>query len=529
MAVSIYTSYTENSQSVTGNKTNITVKVVAQWSGGSYNLNKKPGWLKIDGVQYSFSNSFNDSRTTSGSKVLFSKTVDIVHNDDGTKKKMPISASYTSGVSSGTVSASELVDLTPIDRESTVGASDANIGSKSTVVITRRNSKSTHSISFKFGNLSGYLTAAGGISVEEVKLSVLSIAFLIPMDFYAQIPKAKSGTCTLTIKTYIGDTQIGTAKTDTFTVTAAKTLCAPSVSGSVVDVNDATIALTGDDTTLVRYMSTALCTISATAKNSASVASKKIGGATVTGNTREIDGIQSNTIAFYAKDSRGYDTTVSVDVHMVPYIALTNKSSGARDDPTSGNVTVAVKGNYYNGSFGAMANSLHIRYSVNGGDPVEVSPEMSGNTYSAIIHITDLDYRESFDISVTVSDLLDSKTETVHIGKGIPTHYWNENKFVFCVPSIMPDTIKTGIIKITPDAADTPTMGNVVFDNPFPGSPVVVLTPVTSVPGTQVKGCGVTAVTQNGFSVYLTRSNMVETWIHWIAVYQPEGGVVIHD
>ena len=434
MAVSISISYKENSQSVTGNKTNVTVEVVASWTYGSYNLNKKPGWVEINGTRYNFTNSFNDNRTTSGSKVLFSKTVDITHNGDGTKKKMPIKASYTSGVSSGTVTASTTVDLTPIARESTVGASDANIGSKSAVVITRNSNDFTHSVAFKFGSLTGYLTAAGGISDTEVKLTALSIAWLIPTEFYAQIPKAKTGTCTLTIRTYLGDAQIGAAKTDTFTVTAAKSLCAPSVSGTVVDINDVTVALTGDDTKLVRYMSTALCTISASAKNSASIAERKIGGVAVSKTSRQIDGIQTDSVAFYVKDSRGYDSTATVKATMVPYIMLTSKASGVRNGPTTGKATLTVKGNFFNGSFGAGDNALTIQYRINGGDPVSVAPKISGNTYSASAALSDLDYQESFDIEVTVSDKLDSRMEMVSIGRGIPTHYWNKNRFVFCVP-----------------------------------------------------------------------------------------------
>lgn len=522
MAISIYLTSEEKSQSVTGNKTSLIVSVVAKWTGGSFNLNKKSGWLKINGTPYSFTNSFNDNQTTAGTKTLFTKTVEIVHDDDGTKENVPVSASYTSGVSSGTVTASMYVDLTPIDRESTVGASDANIGSKSTIVVDRKNTSFTHSIAYKFGSLTGYIKADGSISTTEVKITAVSISWTVPTTFYAQIPKAKSGTCTLTIKTYSGNTQIGTAQTDTLTVTAAQSLCTPTVSGTVADINDATVALTGDDSKFVRYMSIAYCTIEATANNSATISAKKIGGAAVTGTTREISGIRTDTVDFYAKDSRGYENTISVPVELVPYIVLTNKASGTRDDPTSGNATLTIKGNYYNGSFGAEDNALTIQYSIDGGDTVEVTPIIEGNTYSATVALSGLDYQSSFEITVTVSDKLDSKTEIVSIGKGVPIYYHNENKFVFCVPVSMADTIKTGILKITPSAVDTPTVGEVVFDTPFPGAPIVSLTAVSSVPGTQLKGISLLGVTATGFKVYLTRSNLVETWIHWQAIYQPE-------
>ena len=112
MAVSISLSITQNSQKIADNQSNVTVKVTAKWTGGSHNkvvaadgTPQAKGTVKIDGTSYSFASTFNDSQTTTGSKVVFSKTLNITHASDG-KKTLSCSASYSTGVSSGTVTTS---------------------------------------------------------------------------------------------------------------------------------------------------------------------------------------------------------------------------------------------------------------------------------------------------------------------------------------------------------------------------------------------------------------------------------------
>ncbi|MGF6376851.1 hypothetical protein M2140_001929 [Clostridiales Family XIII bacterium PM5-7] len=118
MAVSIDITITQNSQNKTNNTSNVTVKVAAKWTYGSYNLSKCSGSCTIDGTKYTFSSAFNTGQTTSGSATIYSKTLNISHASNG-KKTLSCSASYVSGVSSGTVtdSASKTLTAIPIDTE----------------------------------------------------------------------------------------------------------------------------------------------------------------------------------------------------------------------------------------------------------------------------------------------------------------------------------------------------------------------------------------------------------------------------
>ena len=395
--------------------------------------------VTIDGdvVFYRDATSGNKTNCKIG-QVLASGQKVITHNNDGSRRvAMKIEAGiYVWAINKD---GSATFDLDTIPRASTIGASDANIGAKSTIIVTRKSSAYTHSIAYKFGSLTGYVIADGGISSSEVKFDTTSVSWTIPTTFYAQIKNAKSGTCTLTIKTYSGSTQIGDAQTCTLTVTAPQAACAPSVSGTVVDSNDATIALTGDDSKLVRYYSTALCTITATAKNSATISTKKIGGTAVSGDTRSIQNVEQNTVSFYAKDSRGYEATANVGFTLIPYVLLTNNSSGQRTDPTSGNAKLAIKGDFYNGSFGAVDNALTIKYRIaesggSYGSYVAVTPTANGNAYTASVALSGLDYESEYTIQIVAADKLASVTKTVTIRRGIPVFDWGQNGFAFHVP-----------------------------------------------------------------------------------------------
>ena len=78
-------------------------------------------------------------------------------------------------------------------------------------------------------------------------------------------------------------------------------------------------------------------------------------------------------------------------------------------------------------------------------------------------------------------------------------------------------TIQGGRVSIVP-VANKPTMAHVDFPKPFKSQPYVTVTPVTSVPGTNVLGVGASNNTKSGFDAYVTRTNTTETILAWIAI-----------
>lgn len=77
--------------------------------------------------------------------------------------------------------------------------------------------------------------------------------------------------------------------------------------------------------------------------------------------------------------------------------------------------------------------------------------------------------------------------------------------------------IQSGRVTITPKPNE-PTMKRVTFPKPFKDKADVILTPITSVPGTTVQGVGTDNNTKDGFDAYVKRTNSTETILTWVAI-----------
>ena len=370
------------------------------------------------------------------------EVADIPHLTDGSKTvkvELTLKGYTTSGNggSGWSVADSREITLTHIPRASTLGASDAFIGAVSTVSVVRRSPDYSHSVAYRFGELSGWLDADGSIRDEEVLLTQSSIPFTLPERFYQEIPNSPSGVCMLTCRTYLEDAQIGEDQTCTFTVTAKPELCAPLVSGSVTDGNQQTLALTGNDQSLVRYYSTAVCAITAQAQKGAAITEKTVNGV-VLEDTLSAEEVQTGSFLFAATDSRGYTGSYTAQLELIPYVLLTANPIARRTDPTSGNAVLTVTGNCYTGSFGAASNTLQLRCRADAGDWITMTPQLGENSYSAQCTLTGLDYRTAHTIQVEATDALAQVNRSLTLGKGIPVFDWGEEDFSFHVPVALP-------------------------------------------------------------------------------------------
>lgn len=223
MAVSLTLGYEVNSQNVSNNTSNITVTVRASWTGGSYNLTQKSGYVIIDGTKYTFTSSFNTSRTTSGTQTLYTTTVNVTHNSDG-KKTLACSGSYTTGVSSGTIAAAFSEELPTIPRKSSLKANNGTLGSEQTLTVTKQASGFTHTITYTCGSASGTICT---------KSSSTSVKWTPPLSLASQNTKGVTVTVKFTITTYNGNTNIG-SNTTSITCAIPASVC-PSCRMEVTD------------------------------------------------------------------------------------------------------------------------------------------------------------------------------------------------------------------------------------------------------------------------------------------------------
>lgn len=191
--------------------------------------------------------TWNGSITINGTKATGSKYIEITHNSNTTaltaktrvyhnangSKSITISASGSiSGASLRSTTISQSVTLDTIPRATTpeLSVSSVNMGSTVKITLKRASTSFTHRLSYSFGSLTGQTS---GISSPQAQDTLRT--FTPPLSLANQIKKSTSGTCTITCKTYNGNTLIGT-KTVTLTV-KVPTSVVPTISG--VSVSDA--------------------------------------------------------------------------------------------------------------------------------------------------------------------------------------------------------------------------------------------------------------------------------------------------
>ena len=127
MPVSITMRVTETSVDSANNRSYVNVVVTANYTGGSFNRNDPPLTVTLDGVSETVGVDFNAGQATSGSEVIYNQTWFVGHNTDGSKT-LYYSASYVTGVSSGTVSTSGSLVLTKLPGSSGGDSGDTGGG-----------------------------------------------------------------------------------------------------------------------------------------------------------------------------------------------------------------------------------------------------------------------------------------------------------------------------------------------------------------------------------------------------------------
>lgn len=202
-------------QNVSANTSTITAKVylVNDWS---LSINgRSDNSITIDGTAQTFASS---AISSTGTHLLGTLTQTVSHASDGSKSLTMSAVFYIRATLSGTyyesITASATVTLDSIARASSVSATSVTMGSATTIAISRASTSFTHTLTYTFG------TATGTIAT---KTTATSVSWTPPVSLASQIPKAVTGTCTITCTTYNGSTSIG-SKTCTLTLMVPSTV-----------------------------------------------------------------------------------------------------------------------------------------------------------------------------------------------------------------------------------------------------------------------------------------------------------------
>lgn len=194
----------QNYRSVANNTSNVTVSVRFYRTNTGYtSYGSGTVYCKINGTTYSVGVTSSQKITNSGI-VLFTKTLDIPHNTDGTKTLTCSAWIKHDVVTSNEQSYSQT--LVSIERASqpsciTWPSNTQNVGDFGVTISIHTNRKSTsftHTVRYVFGSKSGNI--ATGVTDNT--------RWTIPLSLMNEIPSATSGTGTIYVDTYNGSTKI---------------------------------------------------------------------------------------------------------------------------------------------------------------------------------------------------------------------------------------------------------------------------------------------------------------------------------
>lgn len=311
-AIKIVYSYTQN---VSKNQSTVTMTLYVHRDsyGPSYNTSCN-SYMQLDGSKVmTYTGSFNIG--TSWVKIGSTVSKVVNHNSDGTKKitlkGFFDSQGLTSKLDDLTVTGN--VTLKTIPRASSFSLSTSTITAGSTnmtVNIDRASSSFTHTVRWKLGSHSKSNT---GVATSS--------SYTIPESWLDAIPNSTSGTGTVTVTTYNGDTKIGSASKN-FTVKAASDVV-PSFTGITFTRIDGDVP--ADWGVYVRTKSKVTAKITGAAGvYGSTIKSYSIsgGGYSGTGSSLTTGFLNTaGTVTFTAKitDSRGRTATKTAKINVLDY------------------------------------------------------------------------------------------------------------------------------------------------------------------------------------------------------------------
>lgn len=384
------------------------------------------------------------SVTQNGVKLLSGTVSDIAHNSDGTIVSNAVSFSWTgSGFSPNSVYGSGTYSTTTIPRATPAPNVMCDVESSTSFTLSPY-ANFSHSVQFSFGGYTKYLTVGGNPSDSEqiYPTNVRTWNFNATSDFYNRFD-GKSGSGTLKVRTYSSGTLIGTS-TSTLTLNANASRCSPVITGTVKDINKSTIDLTGSNKTIVRYKSKPQITtsIQITSPNdkNAKLSYLYVAGNQISNvNQRifDVENPQGKSFLIKAINSRSFTTETGISAnnyvdYILPTITITSLK---RTEPTTGDIDIEYKGDYFNGNFSQNTpNELTVTWKykekssnqwVDGGT---FNPTIKENTFSSRVTIKSVfDYKKQYDIMILVQDKLSEASVQGQLPRGYPIFWWGEN------------------------------------------------------------------------------------------------------
>lgn len=436
MGVSIRVELNLVSQDIHDNTSTVALKLHCSWDYGSYNHKSPSGTVKFDNVSIPFKANINPNNTTSGSNVIFSYTKKVKHNTDGTGWASA-NATFITGLNAGTITASKTLSLPQINRYA-VMRSVPNFTDEENPTIKYLNAG-------KLPVQAGFKLTSGDI-VRSVSTEGGEYTFILTDEERVRLRKhittGSSKSITFFVRNAISTTSYN------YSYAAGKLTLVnhtPIVSIEAEDTNAKTLALTGNKNSFIKYFSNAKITGSAAARKEATLKEVKVscGNKAIYSASGAINAVESGSFTIAATDSRDIVESKTLNKGFVNYIKLTCNLDA--DAPkTDGTMEFDVRGNYFNSTFGAVANTLQVQYRIKENDANysewrTLEHSLDGNTYSVFATISGLNYLSTYTIQTRAVDKLMTVNSIEKVVNTVPVFDWSENEFNFNVNVSFPN------------------------------------------------------------------------------------------
>lgn len=427
---------TENSTDIANNTSNVTVKVqVWRTNTGYETYGTGTCYVTIDGTQYSQSISSSQKFTYNSYTQVFSKTLNIPHNSNGTKTVYV--SSYIDHSRFDSNSQGFNVNLTNIPRYATItNAPNFNDTQNPTIYYQNSAGNSVTSLQACI-SLTG---STDNVVYRDISKTGTSYTFNLTQaerNTLLNNTSGKSRTVYFYLKTILSGNTFYSNYAVTFSVVNAN----PTISSiTYQDTNSTITAITGNNQWIVRNKSTLRITLNTVkALKGATLSSATVN---INGNVQSFSGISGSSIASASRnygtlnvssninaiitltDSRGFVSTYTKQIIVLNY-----------ESPYS-SITLARKNNFYT----ATDLTVNCTYSsLNGTNAITIqyqSKKVTDANYGALTTISNntettiqLDNTYQWNVRVVTTDSLGTSVSYVlFVDKGIPIVFFDKNK-----------------------------------------------------------------------------------------------------
>lgn len=215
----------------------------------------------------------------------------------------------------------------------------------------------------------------------------------------------------------------------------------PILRVNVVDKNSDTIALTGDNTCLIKYHSDAQATMKLQFGNMNLDACVIINGSERAYATSHVfNNVESNVFTFSCADADGQNYRKEETTSWIEYIRPTcnmNQSNISGD----GKIALSCYGRFFNGSFGKVTNDLTVRCRCKAIGATsftswwDMNVTKDENVYYANLTIQNLNYEKNYICEIEATDELETITAQRTVSSK-PIFHWGKDDFAFEVPKV---------------------------------------------------------------------------------------------